>query len=94
MKNENVTSSIEALTELRVKELLQKDFNEGHFDKERTEIQIKQAKIGMTYVRDREQSKRIEQGQMLRAITLITQDDKLRAEYIKRSLPKLLLKSK
>jgi len=94
MKNENIETSISGLTELRVKTFLQKDYNEGHFDKERADIQLKQAKLGMTYVRDREQSKRIEQGQTLRAITLITKDDKLREEYIKKSMPKLLPKGK
>ena len=96
VKNQEVEgTSISGLTELRVKELMQVNLEEsGHFDKDRFNARMSQAKLGMTYVRDREQTKRIEQGQTLRAITLITKNDKLREEYIKKSMPKLLPKGK
>jgi thymidylate synthase len=87
--------SVEELTENKVKEVLEYETEVMTEQKARTfAAKVQQAKIGMTFNRDRNQNKRIEQGQILRIITMITTDPKEREKYIKSSMPKLLTEKK
>lgn len=77
--------AISRLTRERVKELLEADVN-----KIKPEIfmsRLNQAKIGMIYTRDREIMKRVNSGQMIRVITLISDNNEVRREYISAAMP-------
>lgn len=76
---------IKDLTNRRVKELLEIDAT--IVKPEEFDIRLQQAKIGMIYVRDREIMKRVNSGQMIRVITLITQDPATRKDYITAAMP-------
>jgi len=90
MEEEIKKTSIESLTDLRLLKFLQFDFSEGHFDKDRIIAQVQQIKLGLNYKRDVSMAKRIEKGQMLQIINMITTNPKEREKYIRNSMPKLL----
>lgn len=54
-------------------------------------MKLSQAKLGMTYIRDREIMKRVNSGQMIRIVNLITSNPEERANYIKASMPEMTL---
>jgi len=89
------TMSVDELTEMKVKEVLLYETEVMTEQQNRTfTAKEKQAKIGMTFVREKNQNKRIENGQALRVIAMITNDPKIREEYIRKSMPKLLAAKK
>ena len=73
-----------------IKGLLEMDPAEEDFNVETFDIKRRQALIAMQYKRDSEQSRRIEQGQIIRVIFGTIEDSKERQDYIKLSMPALL----
>jgi len=89
------TMSVDELTEMKVKEVLLYETEVMTEQQNRTfTAKERQAKIGMTFVREKNQNRRIENGQVLRVITMITNDPKMREQYIRKSMPKLLATKK
>jgi len=89
------TMSVDELTEMKVKEVLLYETEVMTEQQNRTFMaKERQAKIGMTFVREKNQNKRIENGQALRVIAMITNEPKIREEYIRKSMPKLLAAKK
>jgi len=89
------TMSVNELTEMKVKEVLLYETEVMTEQQNRTfTAKERQAKIGMTFVREKNQNRRIENGQVLRVITMITNDPKMREQYIRKSMPKLLATKK
>lgn len=76
------------LADKRVKELL--EANPADIDSEIFRNMLDQAKVGMTYIRDREMMKRIEQGQIIRVVSFISQDNVERKRYMEISMPQLM----
>ncbi len=86
-----VKEDIEKLTEQRILEALKFDRLETPEDERNFQAKLMQGKLGMTYTRDREIMKRIQNGQALRVITLVSSDSEERKEYIKASMPHMLI---
>jgi hypothetical protein len=76
------------LTDKRVRELL--EANPADIDTDTFRNMLDQAKIGMVYIRDREMMKRIQQGQIIRVVSFISQDTEERKRYIEISMPQLV----
>jgi len=85
-KNEDI-DEIKTLVDSRVRELLLCE--PEAVKKEVFYMRLNQAKLGMTYVHDREVMKRINSGQMIRVINFITSNPKEREGYIRASMPEV-----
>lgn len=88
MKSHTEKDEMKDLTDKRVRELMIAD--PAAIDSDTFRNMLDQAKIGMTYIRDREMMKRIQQGQIIRVVSFISQNQEERAEYIKVSMPNLV----
>jgi len=92
-KETEINQQIKEKTEKIILDVLNLDV-----EKTKSEIfdkKIQQAKIGMTFQRDREISARIESGQYIRVITLIANDKDERKRYMEITMPNIkLLKGK
>lgn len=86
-QKETKAAYIQKLMENRVMEFLESD--PKTIDTEVFNKMMNQSKIGMAYVRDRELMKRINSGQVIRVINLITTDPSEKQRYIERSMPEL-----
>ncbi len=73
-----------------IKSLLEMDPTKRDFNVDTFGIKRQQALVAMQFKRDAEQSKRIEQGQIIRVIFGTIDDSKERQDYIKMSMPALL----
>jgi hypothetical protein len=73
------------LTDKRVRELL--ELNPSDVDTDTFRNMLDQAKIGMVYIRDREMMKRIQQGQIIRVVSFISQDMEERKKYVEITMP-------
>lgn len=88
-KKNNIEIKIRQKTEkivLDVLELNPKLTPDNIFEKK-----TQQAKIGMVFLRDREISKRIENGQYIRVIALISNDKDERKKYMEITMPNVKL---
>ena len=91
MKKNDINKQIKAMTEAVVLEVLKlnpKTTPDTIFDKK-----VQQAKIGMIFLRDREISDRIHNGQYIRVITLISDDKDERKRYMEITMPNIKLLS-
>jgi len=84
------SDKIKDLTDRRVAELLEEDVSAKDFNKDTFDSKLAQAKLGMAYLRDREITERIHNGQVIRIIGFISTDVKEREEYVRLSMPQLL----
>lgn len=87
-KTENIDDEIRTKTDLKVKEFI--DIDPSKIDGETFSNIMNQAKMGMTFVRDREMMKRITNGQGIRVFNLVSTDKEELKGYIKSTMPKLL----
>jgi hypothetical protein len=88
MKETKILTDDEAISQLtreRVRELLEADVDK--IKPESFMARLNQAKIGMIYTRDREIMKRVNSGQMIRVITLISDNKEVRKDYITATMP-------
>ena len=86
-KEQDKEAYIQTLMENRIIEFLECD--PKTIDTEVFNKMMAQSKIGMAYVRDREIMKRVNNGQIIRVINLITSDPRERQRYIMRSMPEI-----
>jgi len=77
------------IVEDRVRDMLQ--CNPEDVNKDIFYMKLSQTKLGMTYIRDREIMKRVNSGQMIRVVNLISTSAEERAKYIKASMPEVHL---
>jgi len=85
-KDESIEDKeIQDLTTKLVKDLLK--LKASKISGEEFDKLIRQANLGMRFVRDREMMKRISSSQFIRVITLVSSDMDERKKYIEASLP-------
>jgi len=87
--NQCIEDHINELTLKRVEEFMEQDTSK--VEKEEFSKCLDQAKLGMTFVRDREIMKRVSAGQTIRVINLVAVDSKERKKYIETSMPEMQL---
>jgi hypothetical protein len=83
---QNVESKVESIVE----KVLDMNPEDKEFSAEAFAVRVQQAKIGMTYNRDKNQNERIKQGQMIRVIGMIASSPEAREKYIEATQPGLL----
>jgi len=86
-EHEEREHKIERLTQERVLQFMEAD--PSRTDTETFNGIMNQAKIGMIFLRDREMTKRIQQGQVIRVINLVSGDKAEIMDYIQSSLPEI-----
>lgn len=87
--NKCIEENINRLTLEKVQTFMDQDASKT--DKEEFHKCLDQAKLGMTFVRDREIMKRVSAGQTIRVINLVSVDSEERMKYIKASMPEMSL---
>jgi len=92
MKSLDTKQQIKDFTEKVVLDVLTLDADK--VDNDVFERKIQQAKIGMSFQRDREVSDRIEKGQYIRVVTLISTDRDERKQYMELTMPSIKLLEK
>ncbi|GAH44184.1 unnamed protein product [marine sediment metagenome] len=93
MKEESANKidvEVNEITNKRVLEFLKQ--NPENIDAETFRAKLEQAKLGMSFLRDREMMRRISQGQQIRVFNLITSTPDELKEYIKVSMPEVIPK--
>lgn len=85
MNEEELDKEIDTLTKQKVLELLKETPNKDN--KDEFFMTLQQAKLGMLYKRDREIMKRVSNSQVIRVVTLISNNEEERKKYIKASMP-------
>lgn len=81
---------VNVIAKKRFMEAMSMETDDSYFSADKFNIKLKQAKLGMEYIRDREIMKRIQQGQAIRIINFISTDNDERKRYIKASMPNML----
>lgn len=87
--NKCIEENINKLTLEKVEAFMKRDASK--VEKEEFGKCLDQAKLGMTFVRDREIMKRVSAGQTIRVINLVAVDSEERKNYIKASMPEMQL---
>lgn len=85
--NKCIEENINRLTLEKVEAFMRNDATK--IEKEEFHKCLDQAKLGMTFVRDREIMKRVSAGQTIRVINLVAVDSEERMKYIKASMPEM-----
>ena len=80
-------ADMETRVEQIVESVLDMDPDSPGFRAESFDVRMKQAKVGMTFSRNRNQNDRIKQGQRLRMIGMISRDPEMRKQYIQATKP-------
>lgn len=87
--NNCIEENINRLTLEKVEAFMKQDASK--IEKDDFHKCLDQAKLGMTFVRDREIMKRVSAGQTIRVINLVAIDSEERMKYIKASMPEMQL---
>ena len=84
---DDVDDQVKKITQEKVLEFLHADASRRN-DEEMMWL-MNQAKVGMAFTRDREMTQRIQQGQVLRVINLVSTDKEEILDYIQMSVPEI-----
>jgi len=88
-EKEDIGQNLPGLVDQRMLEML--ECKPEKMKKDIFYMKLSQAKLGMTYIRDRDIMKRVNSGQMIRIVNLIASNPEERANYIKASMPEITL---
>jgi len=88
-EKEDIGQNLPGLVDQRMLEIL--ECKPEKMKKDIFYMKLSQAKLGMTYIRDRDIMKRVNSGQMIRIVNLIASDPKERENYIRASMPEITL---
>lgn len=91
MKNKQTEqiNELDEIIEQKALEIMQEPIREDNL--KTFYAKLNQAKFGMSWKRDREMMQRINTGQDIRVITLISKDPQQRQEYIEMTMPRFKL---